>query len=341
SYGSATNFVTVQSALAQSLNTVPAQLLNRMSISSSVEFLHDDLKLKYTVDDEDDPKYDGNLSSLACGGMTNGTTTLEMTAAYAIFGNNGYYFEPYCYYKVTNNDGTETLLKSGNSEGKQVISESTAGVMRQLLRTVVNGGTGGGYGVSGFDTFAKTGTTSDDKDRWFVGGTPYYVAAVWYGYDEPREITNTSGNPAGKIFKAIMNDVHEDLESMSYPTASGVVARSYCKISGDIASPGCAETGTGYYKSSHIPSKCKNCAMIHAIGSEIPDEVTGASATEETTKKKKKDKNKKTTKPATTIKTTVAPTTTKPVTTIVTQAPTETEAVATTPETSEEVVAVN
>ncbi len=339
SYGSATNFVTVQSALAQSLNTVPAQLLNRMSIRSSVEFLHDDLKLKYTVDDEDDPKYDGNLSSLACGGMTNGTTTLEMTAAYAMFGNNGYYFEPYCYYKVTNNDGTETLLKSGNSEGKQVISESTAGVMRQLLRTVVNGGTGGGYGVSGFDTFAKTGTTSDDKDRWFVGGTPYYVAAVWYGYDEPRAITNTSGNPAGKIFKAIMNDVHEDLEYMSYPTASGVVARSYCKISGDIASPGCAETGTGYYKSSHIPSKCKNCAMIHAIGSEIPDEVTGASATEETTKKKKKDKNKKTTKPATTVKTTTASTTTlQPSTTI--EVPTETEAVATTPETSEEVAAV-
>jgi membrane peptidoglycan carboxypeptidase len=265
-------------------------------------------------------------------------TTLDMTAAFAIFGNNGYYFKPYCYYKVTNNDGRETLLKSGNSEGKQVVSESTAGVMRQLLRTVVNGGTAGGYGVSGFDTFAKTGTTSDDKDRWFVGGTPYYVASVWYGYDEPRAITNTSGNPAGKIFKAIMNDVHEELDSMSYPSASGVVARSYCKISGDIASPGCAETGTGYYKSSYIPSKCKNCAMIHAIGSEIPDEITGPSATEETTKKKK-DKNKKTTKPATTVKPTTAPTTTIPSTTV--EVPTESEVVATTPETTEEVVVLN
>ncbi len=343
SYGNAKNFVTVQSALAQSLNTVPAQLMRRIGIENSFDFMVDDLKISTFVTDEDDPDYDGNFSTLCVGGASEGMTTLEMTAAFAIFGNNGYYFEPYCYYKVTNNDGTETLLKSGNSEGDQVVSESTAGVMRQLLRTVVNGGTGGGYGVSGFDTFAKTGTTSDDKDRWFVGGTPYYVAAVWYGYDEPRAITNTSGNPAGKIFKAIMNDVHEDLESMSYPSASGVVARSYCKISGDIASAGCAETGTGYYKSSHIPSKCKNCAMIHAIGSEIPDEVTGPSATEETTKKKKKDKNKnkKTTKPATTIKTTVAPTTTKPATTIVTQVPTETEAVATTPETSEQAAALD
>ena len=336
SYGNAKNFVTVQSALAQSLNTVPAQLMRRIGIETSFDFLVDDLKISTFVTDEDDPNYDGNFSTLCVGGASEGMTTLDMTAAFAIFGNNGYYFKPYCYYKVTNNDGTETLLKSGNSEGKQVVSESTAGVMRQLLRTVVNGGTAGGYGVSGFDTFAKTGTTSDDKDRWFVGGTPYYVAAVWYGYDEPRAITNTSGNPAGKIFKAIMNDVHEELDSMSYPSASGVVARSYCKISGDIASPGCAETATGYYKSSYIPSKCKNCAMIHAIGSEIPDEVTGPSATEETTKKKK-DKNKKTTKPATTVKPTTAPTTTLPSTTV--EVPTESEVPATIPETSEEVVA--
>ena len=338
SYGNAKNFVTVQSALAQSLNTVPAQLMRRIGIETSFDFLVDDLKISTFVTDEDDPNYDGNFSTLCVGGASEGMTTLDMTAAFAIFGNNGYYFKPYCYYKVTNNDGTETLLKSGNSEGKQVVSESTAGVMRQLLRTVVNGGTGGGYGVSGFDTFAKTGTTSDDKDRWFVGGTPYYVASVWYGYDEPRAITNTSGNPAGKIFKAIMNDVHEELDSMSYPSASGVVARSYCKISGDIASPGCAETATGYYKASHIPSKCKNCAMIHAIGSEIPDEVTGPSATEETTKKKK-DKNKKTTKPATTVKPTTAPTTTLPSTTV--EVPTESEVPATIPETSEEAVVIN
>ncbi len=334
SYGSATSFVTVQSALAQSLNTVPAQLMRKIGIETSFDFLVDDLKISTFVTDEDDPNYDGNFSSLCVGGTSEGVTTLDMTAAFAIYGNNGYYFEPYCYYKVTNNDGTETLLKSGNSEGEQVVSESTAGVMRQLLRSVVTGGTAGGYGVDGFETFAKTGTTSDDKDRWFVGGTPYYVAAVWYGYDEPKAITNTSGNPAGKIFKAIMNDVHEDLEYMSYPSASGVVARTYCKISGDIATDGCAETATGYYKSSYIPSKCKNCAMIHAIGSEIPDEVTAPSATEETTKKSKK-KNNKTTTAATTVKTTTAPTTTLPTTT--TEVPTETEAVATTPETSESV----
>jgi hypothetical protein len=54
------------------------------------------------------------------------------------------------------------------------------------------------------------------------------------------------------------------------------VARKYCKLSGDIATATCAQTATGYYRTSKVPATCKNCAMIHAIGSEIPDEATTA-----------------------------------------------------------------
>ena len=279
SYGKADSFVTVQYALQVSYNTVPAQLVKRLGISPCFDFLVDDLKFSTLVTDEDDPNYDGNYSSICVGGVSEGLTTLEMTAAYAIFGNNGYYFEPYCYYKVTNNDGTETLLTDGDAKGEQVISESTAGVMKQLLKTVSSSGTGAGYGVNGFENFSKTGTTSDDKDRWYVGGTPHYVAAVWYGYDKPKEITNTSGNPAGKIYREVMRAIHEDLEPKSFPSSSGVVARKYCKITGDLAAPTCAQTATGYYRTSKIPATCANCAMIHAIGSEIPDEATTAQLT--------------------------------------------------------------
>lgn len=279
SYGNANSFVTVQYALQVSYNTVPAQLVKRMGIDPCFDFLVDDLKFTTLVTDENDPNYDGNFSSICVGGVSEGMTTLEMTAAYAIFGNNGYYFEPYCYYKVTNNDGTEVLLTDGDSKGEQVISESTAGVMKQLLKTVSSSGTGAGYGVSGFENFSKTGTTSDDKDRWYVGGTPHYVAAVWYGYDKPKKITNTSGNPAGKIYREIMNEIHKDLESKSFPSSSGVVARKYCKITGDIAAATCTQTATGYYRTSKIPPTCSNCAMLHAIGSEIPDEATTAQLT--------------------------------------------------------------
>ena len=287
--GSPNSFVTVQHALQVSLNTVPAQIARKMGLETCFDFLVDDLKFTTFVEDKSSDYYDGNYSTIAVGGCSEGVTTLEMAAAFQIFGNNGYYFRPYAYYKVTNNDGTEVLLKSGDDSGDQVISESSAGVMRNLLKTVTKGGgTGAAYGVKGFDTFAKTGTTSDDKDRWFVAGTPYYVAAVWYGYDQPRRITNVSGNPAGRIFKAVMDDVHEDLDrDLDYPKANGVVARSYCTISGDIANSGCPKA-TGYYKSSNVPNRCKSCSIINGIGQGIPSVIpnkpstTGASTTDKT-----------------------------------------------------------
>ena len=198
------------------------------------------------------------------------------------------------------------------------MSESSAGVMRQLLRTVVTGGTAGGYGVNGFETFAKTGTTSDDKDRWFVGGTPYYVAAVWYGYDEPKPIRNTSGNPAGKIFKKVMDAAHDGLEDLSFPSASGVVARKYCKISGDIASAGCTSTGTGYYKSSNVPSRCKGCAIVNGIGQGIPYVIIPSTTEDPSATTTKPVKPTKPTKPNVTVATkptqpqTTAPSTTLP-----------------------------
>ena len=238
--------------------------------------------------------------------MSEGVTTLEMAAAYAIYGNNGYYYKPYSYYKVTNNDGTETLLTAGDDEGEQVVSERTAGVMRELLKTVSSYGTGSGYGVSGFTNFSKTGTTTDEHDRWYVGGTPYYVAACWYGYDIPEPISTRYGNPAGKLYSKVMNAAHEGLDSLYFPSASGVVARSYCKISGDIATKKCAQKGTGYYKTNDIPSTCKDCAIRNGIGQGIPDVIPNTATTTEVSTTAPKIT---TTKPITTIAppTTAAP----------------------------------
>ncbi len=282
--GSPSSFVTVQYALQQSYNTVPAQIARKMGVNKCLNFLSDDLNMEHLVTDPDNSKYDGNLSSMAVGGTTYGMTTLEMASAFAIFGNNGYYYEPYAYYKVTNHDGTETLLKSSDKKGDHVIAESTSGVMRKLLETVVKSGTGSAYGIPRFTTFGKTGTTSDDHDRWFVGGTPYYVCAVWYGYDEPRPITNVSGNPAGKLFKKVLTEVHEDLDSLSFPTSSGVVARKYCRVSGKLATATCGSTSTGYYRSNALPGKCKGCVLSGAIGEGVPNVITMASTTEKETK---------------------------------------------------------
>lgn len=263
SYGKPDEYVTVQYAVAQSLNTVAAQVCRKVSAQTCFDYLKD--KFHFTTLVEKGVNSDVNLSSLAVGGMSKGVTTLEMAAAFATFGNGGMYYKPYCYTKVTNSDGSQVLLEYKETKEK-AISEGTSVVMRKLLETVVSGGTASGYGVSGFRTFAKTGTTSNHYDRWFVGGTPHYVAAVWYGYDINKEI-NASGNPAGKIFSKIMNDVHKNLKSKSFKDSSEVVSRQYCVATGLLASDDCPKKAYGYYRRNKLPSTCAECSLSTTAGS--------------------------------------------------------------------------
>ncbi|NLA77013.1 MAG: hypothetical protein GX851_04165, partial [Clostridiales bacterium] len=113
SAGSPTSFVTVQYALAQSLNTVPAQIVKMMTPQSCFDFLKDTLHI--TTLKETGEGHDADYSSMAVGGMNRGVTTLEMASAYAVFGNNGKYYSPYCYSLVTNNDESEVLLSNTSS----------------------------------------------------------------------------------------------------------------------------------------------------------------------------------------------------------------------------------
>ena len=188
--------------------------------------------------------------------MTYGTTSLEMTAAYAAFGNGGYYYKPYSFYYIEDANG-KVLIDNRNNKGEQIISTGTAEVMRHLLMTVTTSsyGTGSSYKVSGFDTFAKTGTTDDNNDKWFVGGTPYYVAAVWYGYDIPEYIS-TWGNPAGAVYKTVFDAIHEDLPDKDFEDLDGAVRKEYCTDTGKLASSSCYSTATGWYKKDNVPEYC-------------------------------------------------------------------------------------
>ncbi len=273
STGAPNSFVTVQYAVQQSLNTVSAQVCKKLSARTCFDYLTKNFNMTTLV--EKGSKSDINFSSMAVGGMTKGVTTLEMAAAFATFGNGGTYYQPYCYTKVTNSDGSEVLLEHKDA-GKTAIGEDTAMIMRKLLETVVSSGTGSGYGVSGFKTFGKTGTTSDNYDRWFVGGTPYYIAAVWYGYDINKEIS-ASGNPAGKIFSKIMNDIHKGLKSKAFKDSSSVLSRNYCCESGDLASDACLKTAYGFYKKNNLPSICTACASNSLTSTDVSQTGTVSS----------------------------------------------------------------
>ena len=87
--------------------------------------------------------------------------------------------------------------------------------MLDVLINVCTASYGTGYGtkVSGFDTFSKTGTTSDDYDKWYCGGTPHYVTAIWFGFDYNAD---TSTARAKTIFSTVFDEIHEDLESKDF-----------------------------------------------------------------------------------------------------------------------------
>lgn len=309
--GSPDQLIPVQKGIARSLNTISAQTLKRVGVHTSFEWLVNNMHISTAVTEGD--LSDEGYSQLATGSMSYGITTLEMAAAYATFGNGGVYYKPYCYYKVTDSTGKKIILQH-EDEGEPVMSGDTAEIMCKLLQTVTTdpSGTGGAYSIAGFPTMAKTGTTTDSYDRWFAGGTPYYVAAVWYGYDKNREVTD-SGNPAGRIFREVLNPIHENLDrSKTYVTSNTVVSRAYCMSTGMLASDGCSETAMGWYSARNLPKVCDG-------------KDHGKDEEEETTKKKKKDKDKdKTTTKKKEEKTTEKPTTTEPTTTTTTETTTET-----------------
>jgi len=250
------NYVTVQNAIDRSLNTVAARICYfDLTVQTSYHYLTDVFKISTA-----NAEHDMAPAPLATGAMYKGITTLEMAAAYAVFGNGGKYYKPYCYYKVTNSDGSTVYFDNTLNEGEQVIGEDSADVMCELLQTVTtaSNGTGTAYKVDGFQTMGKTGTTTDDYDRWFVGGTPYYVAAVWYGYDLNKTVSNVSGNPSGKIFKKVMNPIHEDLPEKEFPKCDTVQECRYCTVTGKLASKRCYSTAVGWYKTSNLPETCSS-----------------------------------------------------------------------------------
>lgn len=272
--GSPDSYISAQYAVAISYNTVPAQILMMMGFDMSYNYLTE--KFHITTFNE---KIDSvSPSALATGGTNGGTTTLQMAAAFAAFGNGGKYYKPYCYYEVKNSAG-ETILQN-NPEGEQAVSPETAYVMNQMLRTVFYDrvGTARGYAVSGFTTFGKSGTTSDNKDRWCVAGTPYYISAVWFGYDY-NKVIHASGNPAGQIFETVMNRVHKNLASKSFEQYTDkVVKATYCTETGLLAGDGCTSTASGWYKRSKVPARCASCN-----GKAPSEEEVSGESTESTT----------------------------------------------------------
>ncbi len=251
-YGGYWGNVTTQYALERSINAIPVYLVNKLKPQTSFDFLTQKLGIT-TLNPED-----VNLSPLGMGGTNGGLTTIESAAAFAIFGNGGNYYEPAFYSKVTNQEGK--IILERNPTPKMAISEDTATVMNHLLRTVVYGGNGTGKGAAGYISnmkiYAKTGTSNDQNDLWFVGGSPYYVASCWCGYETMQPIASSYSGIAMKLWGNVMSKAHSGLKAKEFENSSYAVEKYYCKASGNLATDGCPDKAVGWYRKSNIPELC-------------------------------------------------------------------------------------
>lgn len=249
--------MTVKKALQLSANTIPVKIMQMLTPKKSYEFLSENLGITTLVEKQvinGQTKSDISLAPLSLGGMTRGISVEELTAAYTPFVNSGIYARPYTFTKVVSHEGK--VLLENSPELSVAMSEQTAFIVHKLLENIVTGGTATRARLSsGIPSAGKTGTTENDCDRWFVGYTPYYIGAVWFGYETPREIRGTTYNPSLNAWKLVMEKVHANLEKKGFsgPPAK-IVQATFCIDSGDVPTDACqndprgSRVDTGWFK---------------------------------------------------------------------------------------------
>ncbi len=230
---------TVDYAVAHSLNTIPVRLLDELTLESAFSFATENMGLDLLRNENIGGTYYNDLTyaALALGGTSRGVSLLEMTAAYVPFVGSGIYRDVTTYTTVTDSEGN--VLIDHSDDNHLAVSEQTAYYMRSMLESAVTSGTATAANLTGFSVAGKTGTTSSDYDRWFIGFTPYYVGGVWFGFDQNKEIAGLSYNPSVRIWKQVMEILHEDKADAVFEEPQGLQTYSYCMDSGGIPTAAC------------------------------------------------------------------------------------------------------
>lgn len=199
--------ITLQTALAQSINTVAARLANQVGTASVAATAH---RLGITSPIQTDP-------SMALGAVE--VSPLEMATAYDAFSNGGYKVQAYGIERIRTADGKVLYDHAQNAPGRpQVIGSPALQYMDMMMRQVLINGTGVRARVPGYDLAGKTGTTSDYRDAWFVGFTGGFVTAVWTGRDDNTPMKKvTGGGVPADLWRAFMSQALPRLNVSAIP----------------------------------------------------------------------------------------------------------------------------
>ncbi len=238
---------TLRRGIYRSMNIVTVKTLAQVTPQVAFDYLK---RLGFTtlVDSRTDENghvfSDINLS-LGLGGITDGVTNLESTAAFAAIANNGVYTKPILYTKVCDRNGK--VLLENKPETDQVMKESTAFLLTNAMEDVVKIGTGTALRFPNIKMpiAGKTGTTSNNIDLWFSGFTPYYTASIWSGFD--NNLSQTDKSYHKKIWRDVMERIHQeyDLETVPFTKPDSIVSVKICTKSGKKAVDGLCDKYVG------------------------------------------------------------------------------------------------
>lgn len=266
---------TIRLGISYSMNIVAVKAMQKVTPQVGYDYIK---KLGITSLVDYQVSADGSVYSdiglpLALGGLTNGVSNIEMTAAFAAIANGGVYNEPYYYTKVLDHNGNVLLEHETNS--RQVMKTSTAYLLTSAMQDTILPGVGSSTQPAFVDyempVAGKTGTTTNSNDRWFCGYTPYYTCSIWTGFDNNYELQNAKQN---YIWRDIMETIHKEKELAykEFTMPDSVLTATVCTKSGLLAKEGICDAYEGgstvrteYFAKGTVPTEYCDCHVIATI----------------------------------------------------------------------------
>ncbi|MBQ2719043.1 MAG: transglycosylase domain-containing protein [Clostridia bacterium] len=286
--------VDLGTAVATSKNTVAVRVLRRLGKENSYSFLTHTLGLSTLVRRAKDAGggvlTDLAEAPLALGQLSYGVSLRELTEAYTPLAGDGTYRKGRTYLAVYDNQGK--LLLTNESEERPALRRETACIMTKLLEGVVKGGTANGIRLAGgIPVAGKTGTSSEGRDKLFVGYSPYYLCGVWCGSEGGA--TSIAGRPQLAVFNAVMGELHRSLSMAEdrlteFPLVRGVYECRFCRDGGGLLTEDCLtdprgnRVTVGWFTAADLPSSPCTCHVGVLCGEEggVAAELDGTPLTD-------------------------------------------------------------
>lgn len=257
--------VSAREALAKSHNIPAARTYSKIiNDNPAEEYLEKMGITSLTAADKENP-------SLSLGGMADGITVEENTNAFTTFSNDGQFVDAYMIDKITTSNGD--IIYEHEAEPVDVFSPQTAYLMIDMMRGVINSGTGtyvnSQLKYRNVDWAGKTGTSNDYKDAWFVATNPNVTFGTWIGYNSNKGLDYCPGCSLSysqrniKLWAELINSASTIKPELMVPQTKfqrpeGIVQRSYCATSGLLPSQLCEQAGlveSDIFNAKFVPTK--------------------------------------------------------------------------------------